>query len=739
MTRAALPFVALLASACSTIADEPLPECVEDTDCGEDLICSFAQGSICVPEVQPPLANLGFDIREGDFRIELKGCDPEVGLEPGGNGLRIRSRDRLAREFELSVSSIREVDNCGECEPGFTCDADALTCKGPVEAQLDLTQNSRLGLQALVSPVEDYTIPIDPPLPEGELPPPTSMVWPQYDAEDLAAHWATQLDIAPLGADVSRGTMRRVLADTVEGTFELASTQRCHRGLFGNEGAVKLFQGGAVLDANVEFFYDEPIAAPSTVIGPIPTLCSDDMPCPPGWACSSSGACALDLSGLSAGATTSLAQPAGGFGPAWLYTYCEGIPSPVDDPLLIDLYVRVTPLVETGSGLPQVVYRVTQPFPDPQTLASPRLHPFIGTLCLPPWQPPHTIGFSVVGAPVELATTEQGTYRCCSTDCLPTQAAGVEPIPPPNVDSCSGFERVLFTTQWFLEDVQDWVLGDPAGCTPPTTNTDGGNGRYVREVVDCGEGPCSVNLTHGEEGELQRLYEVAIVQPVGSVFRSRQLQVTIDADTVDFGGPFELEPRVLLHGRIVCAGDGDTNCNSVNGFVAAERLRVDTDEASPLGPFFFQGRSDAEGNFVLPVEPGVYVLTGYPGVGQPGGPAPLQIVDLRSDSPLVQTDDGVPRATLAKPIELDEGLLVRALLKDFDVNTGVAPLDLGSWTSDPAFEGIDLNAPETCHNTSTRRGCVIRRLRPTDASISLLLSKRFQFTARTAGAKQCSP
>jgi hypothetical protein len=731
--------LALLVAGCSTIAEDPPPECEVDQDCGENLICSIAQGNICVPEVQPPLANLGFDIREDEFRIELHGCDPEVNLEPGGNELRVRSRKNLARDFEFSVSSIKDVETCDACGVGFTCDAEDLTCKGPIDAQLDLQQNSRLGLDSLKVDAKQYTIPIDPPLPDGELPAPVPFVWPQYDSDDPKAHWATQIDVTP--SDMA--PLRRVIADTVEGPFDLVSTHRCQRGLFGGEGEVRLFSDVPVPvgDATVEFFHDEPIAAPSTVIGPTRT-CSDETPCPLGWSCNSLGTCGLDLTGVSIGKASTSNDPMGGFHggfvPVPIYTYCETIASTPEDPLSLELFVRVTPLPETG--LPTVVYRIDQTFLDPPSPDASHSVSMDGVLCLPPWQPPHTIGFSVVGEPVELASNDLGVYRCCSTDCLPTQGPDVEPIPPPNSDTCSGFERIQFDTLWFLEPEGVTAWGIACEGTVPSTNSAGANGRYSREVEPggCGDTPCAtVDLTHGQDGEVGRLYDVGIVQPQGSVFRSRRLQVTVDADTLEFS-PFELEPRVLLRGSVTCAADTEANCNFANAVVAVERLRVDTDESNPIGPFFFQGTSDAEGNFVLPVEPGVYVITSYPAIGQPGGPSPLQILDLRSESTMVETTaEGVPTATLEQPLELDEGVLVRALLKDFDSNTSITPLDVGSWTSDPAFEGFDLNAPETCHNSDPTAGCQIRRLRPNNASISLLLSKQFQFTARTGASDPC--
>jgi hypothetical protein len=183
----------------------------------------------------------------------------------------------------------------------------------------------------------------------------------------------------------------------------------------------------------------------------------------------------------------------------------------------------------------------------------------------------------------------------------------------------------------------------------------------------------------------------------------------------------------------------ETTCSAQSAVVAAERLRSDpsdTDSGDPIGPFEFQARVDAAGNFVMPVDPGVYVVTAYPGVGQPGGPAPYEVVDLSEDSELIEDVDGVPNATLPEPLELDDGVLVRVQLRDFAVSTRVTPLDIGSWEYQSDFpEDLDLNAPATCLTSSTR-GCSIRRLRPTDTSISLLLSGKFQFTTRDRG-EQC--
>ncbi|HVH98969.1 MAG TPA: hypothetical protein VM869_09670, partial [Enhygromyxa sp.] len=94
---------------------------------------------------------------------------------------------------------------------------------------------------------------------------------------------------------------------------------------------------------------------------------------------------------------------------------------------------------------------------------------------------------------------------------------------------------------------------------------------------------------------------------------------------------------------------------------------------------------------------------------------------------------------LDSPLQLDDGILVRVALDGFDASTGVRPLDIGSWKSQDDFP-YDLNDPQTCYSTDEagkRQGCAIRRLRPNDATISLLISGRFQFTARTRGGDSC--
>lgn len=717
--------------ACSTVDRDPVEQCRENSDCGAGLICSVEVGNACVPEQPPPQAVIGFDIQVGDLRVELAGCDPEISRNPGSSELRVQKRSEVVRDYDVRATSRRSVLNCGTNECAGVCDEETLTCSEPVDATFALSMASRLGLPDLRSPQKNYVAMPDPPPAEGELPPPVEFTWPTYESSDPKAHSALILDVTPSMQDDRLSAFRRVIAEdeSLEALESLPidaiGVRRCQRGLYGNEGGVRTLPGSPVIGAGVEFAYADEIATPSTVIG-TPPSCDDDDDCPAGWACNAQDSCGLDLSGMIAGSTISTEGDfPGSYPPAWVHTYCEDTVGPLD----LDFKVEVTPPVDTG--LPTVNYSLAQTFTEPP---APDLREIavVGQFCLPDWQPPQPVSFSVVGEPVALTETELGVYACCSTGCLPSTEPDVTPIPPPTETTCSAFTRVSFETRWYNTDLAEWLF---AGCIPTSPASDGSSGSYIRDVSECDEqAGCSVPLTPGGVDELTRSYEVSIVQPPGSVFQSRRFTVQMDAETSEFAEPFELQPRVLLRGEITCGSA--TNCSATNAVIAAERLRVETDLPNLPGPFFFETPLDVSGKFVLPVDPGVYVITAYPEIGQPGGPSPFAVVDLREGSSLIELVDGVPNATLSEPLELEEGILVRVALEDFEVSTRVTPLDIGSWKAQNDFPAdlYDLNSPQTCYGS---QGCQIRRVRPTRAPISLLISKEFQFTARSRGSDEC--
>lgn len=737
---AGLGLLSGLAPACSTVDRDPVPECLSDADCGAGTVCAIEEQT-CVPEELAPRRVLAFDIREGETRVELHGCDPEVSTELGGAELRVAKRGTIVRDYDVRPMALRPVLDC-ETDPCIgECDADALTCLEPIDATVKLGSSSRLALSPPSISGKSYLAVPDPPLPEGEVPAALAFTWPRYDASALEAHAAAVLDTAPtvpMEETNSRSNFLRILAEDApqasDAEIQAVSDDRCQRGIYANEPVVRTVSGTPVIGATIDFTHAEPIAAPSTVLEGTALSCNSDDECPAGWACHPDlDRCGLDLEGVPAGSTVTVEELGGGFSPARVYTYCEDEDTG-EDPLLRSFDVRVTP--PDASGLPATTYQLTQTFPDPPSPTADRRVVLDGTLCLPDWQAPISVGFSVRGEPVELLENEQGTYACCDTVCLPTDEPGVDPASPPVITNCHDFERVRFETKWVHENPEEWVMVH--GCDILTeAAADGSAGRYSRDVIGC-EDPdaCSVALTPGDVEDSNRVYTYTITQPVGSVFRSHRANLEITPLTTDLG-ELELLPRVLVRGSLACPLETSFDeCLAAKGVFAAERLVVDTDEVDPPGPFYFQARADAKGEFVLPLDPGVYVVTAYPAIGSPGGPAPYEILDLREGAPGIEVVDGVPHAEFAAPIQLEEGTLVRALLRDFDVSAGVTPIDTGSWVYQDNPLPYDLNDPATCYGSS-QRGCVIRRLRPTDAQISLLITRRFQFTTRSTGPASC--
>lgn len=717
------------APACSTVDRGPIDDCQDDADCGTGLVCSYGETNICVPESLPPLSVLGFDIRDGNLvRVELSGCDPEVDRELGGSSLRIQARGSLVRAFMIDAATRREVTGCDANECAGDCNELTLTCTEPSDAQLDLSMASRLSLSDLTSMAMPYLS-----MPGEDLTPtPASFDWPKYESDSDAAHPALRLQVSPIAPAVESklGRYVQVIPDGVEGELTTTAASKCQRAIIGPEGTVRTVGGTPIDDVAVEFSYDEPIATRSTVLGTAPSCADEEPRCAIGWACNEdTNTCGLDLTGMLAGSALRPDPPgSGGVLPhTYLYTYCEHLED--GETLTRQFQVRLTP--PTDSGLPTLTYALEQEFPD-VPLAEVNID---GALCLPDWQAPQQVAFSVTGEPVTLTETNLGEYTCCSTECLPSPEPDIVPTPPPATpDSCANFERVRFETRWRLDEneVMTWQF---AGCIDPGLNADGSNGRYVRDGV-CGDEGCSVSLTLGDVGDLSRPYTVTIIQPTGSVFRTQRFQLSLTSEMTELP-TFAMRPRVLLRGQIVCKAD-ETNCNAQKAVFAAERLRTDDDDADWPGPYYFEARADLDGNFVLPIDPGLYVVTAFPELGQPGGPARFSILDLREDSPLVTEVGGVPHAVIDGPIELDDGVLVRVQLRDFPVSTAVLPLDLGSWKYQNDFpaDEYDLNLPGTCLGSSSR-GCDIRRIRPTSAPLTLQLNGRIQFTARDRGESAC--
>ena len=154
----------------------------------------------------------------------------------------------------------------------------------------------------------------------------------------------------------------------------------------------------------------------------------------------------------------------------------------------------------------------------------------------------------------------------------------------------------------------------------------------------------------------------------------------------------------------------------------AERLRSpDVDPEAVLGPYFYTA-STIPGSllceFVLPVNPGVYLVTALPQTASPGGPARISVLDLRLESELVDSSGPMPIAELAAPIVLEAGTLVTLELDNFDRSSVAVPLDLAAWQADRRSSRASTSTRrDTCYGAAGR-GCEIRRLRPSKGGLS---------------------
>jgi hypothetical protein len=269
--------------------------------------------------------------------------------------------------------------------------------------------------------------------------------------------------------------------------------------------------------------------------------------------------------------------------------------------------------------------------------------------------------------------------------------------------------------------------------------------------LSCVDGVCTVdgNIAAGTM-ESPREYQLRIESPVGSLLQSVQQTVNVDAATEPLTIP--LPPRRLVRGYVklpdsICdeTEEEDGDCGSEGARMVAERLRMPTETASNTpAPYFHQistfydPKADRDGAYILPLDPGVWLVTALPQTGTAGGPAELRIVDLREGTEDVELEDFV----------LDPGILVTLDVRSFDIRSLVVPLDTGSWGKDFAAlvhparmdmpesdRYLDLNDPDECLSSpgeGNPPGCQIRRLIP-GSSLPLTQVGQVRFTTREVG------
>jgi hypothetical protein len=369
-------------------------------------------------------------------------------------------------------------------------------------------------------------------------------------------------------------------------------------------------------------------------------------------------------------------------------------------------------------------------------------------LCVPDWGAPVPLSVQLVGTPVEILGTGDDAYKCCDIGCLPA-SPDVATVEPTQLASCDGRTsgtgalNLVVSADLVLDD-DDLDAWDTAGCQPPDADANGVVGG-IRRKMDCsgtesGATCVAPELAAGKDGAA-RDYVLRIESPVGSFFSSRtiDLEVTPDPATQEIA----LESRVLVRGRVLLdataceeAANVDGDCGSEGAIIRAERLRMpgetDADAVAPYFhevPTYYDPISGRQGEYVLPLDRGVYLLDAVPLSGSRGGPATIQVIDLRE------------RESLDTDLILSSGQLVTLDLTGFDPGAQILPLDRGSWRdelhpgraddADPARRTVDLNAIGECWQPADEppQACRIRRL-ISGASLSASQVGQVRFTAR---------
>lgn len=471
--------------------------------------------------------------------------------------------------------------------------------------------------------------------------------------------------------------------------------------------------------------------------------CERDSECQPGQVCElGSRRCALDLAspelgtgglGLSAteaGVATTADKPEF---EAWVYTYCE---DDLEGDREMEFVVRANPSSPGGDvppPLPPLNFHTSVDFVW-QNGERPRAE--LKNMCFPDWSAPQPLAFDVSSAPQELYRgPNDQPYVCCSPACLD------QGKPSPTAPAACRLAATITARTIFTPDKARWDEFSCMALDSADPSVPAGSQRitYSFDRNTCTGGACDIALSAGRD----RLeYEIRVEPPAGSLIRSMVVPVpqVVEPTTTALVLP-RLEYRVLLRGSVSVdpsecprkPTDGSPAIDCPRASILVERLRV-PDEEPALAPIFLTASTIAgsNGNFVVPVNPGVYLVTALPASGSPGGPADIRVVDLRLDSKLVDRSGPIPVADLGSPLALNVGRLVTVELEGFGRNSKAVPLDVGYWAEKPLTLGgktLNLNDPETCHG-SQNRGCAIRRLRLAGSVLSLTQESYVKYLAR---------
>lgn len=461
--------------------------------------------------------------------------------------------------------------------------------------------------------------------------------------------------------------------------------------------------------------------------------------------------CVLALAGRAADGGGLQLDETGRF-TAPLYTYCPPDPEPNES------YIRsFTFSVAPNGPLSALSYTTEVVFPPLSGGLKPTARISPKRLCIPDWGASVPLSLQLVGEAVPLLGSGDDAFVCCDIGCLPGSEEDAASLEPTKQTSCDGSTvagppKAFVSAELELDEDQR-LAWEAVDCLPPDRSPGGSDVvGGIRRVMDCsglGDATCvAPDLAAGKDGS-PRDYELRLESPTGSLFTSRRITVPVEAS----GAPQKLmlERRVLVRGRVrldevACAEaapvDGD--CGSEGALVRAERLRMPGESASTVvGPYthdvptYYDPIAERSGDYVLPLDPGVYLLTALPLSGSRGGPAAIEILDLR-DGQDVERD-----------LVLGSGVLVTLDLSGFDPRAQIVPLDRGSWRDlihpgraddpDPAARTVDLNAIGECLQSSDEvpQGCRIRRL-ISGQTLTASQVGQVRFTARAdADAGKC--
>lgn len=457
--------------------------------------------------------------------------------------------------------------------------------------------------------------------------------------------------------------------------------------------------------------------------------CTSDGACADGLICNEdTEQCELPLAGLVAWTGTTPADPEPGLDgqfDARVYTYCDDLPT--SEPLQRSFDVTITPPLD---GFPSVVLQADVDFAPLQAGGQKPNASFGGNLCVPAVGATQNITLALSGEPQTLL----GAYTCCDIDCLPrTEDDAVDPPEPPS--QCAGASAGVTPTYraesalvFDRARLEAWNAAD-SPCVPLRPDDDGDDDDDVTVGVLRRSGPCEASddsgttmpqceLNLADNDGTPREYTLRIETPTGSVLGSRDTNLIVDALSGTTVAELQLPNRVMVRGRVdieSCneAEEADGDCGTPGAKILAERLRMDGEsEDDHPGPYFHQISTffdptqppgQQSGAYVLPLDPGVWVVTALPDSGTDGGPAPIKVVDVRDGRDKRGTD-----------FTLEDGILVTVDVGSFDRRSQMIPLDTGSYadlTNPDTNVPLELGAAGQCLSSDgTTAGCRIRRL-----------------------------